>query len=141
MRCQVDPGMTKCRACCRRSSVCLPINFPPLTDAQQALATGPPLERARESGIPIDSPFDSLTGLPTSDLRTPETNTLLPPLLQHFTTSFDPDHTAADPFSSLLCFSLPRSLVSCPGMLLPSTLNSTSDPRRFIAVFNILTRR
>ncbi|KAL5337370.1 hypothetical protein BJX70DRAFT_399672 [Aspergillus crustosus] len=104
--------MTKCRACCRRSSVCVSSNSPPSTHAPQTAE--PPLEEARESAVSVDSSFDAVTELSTPDLP-PETNTLLPPLLQHFTTLFDADHATTDPFSSLFCFSLPRSLVSRPG--------------------------
>ncbi|KAL4863018.1 hypothetical protein BDV12DRAFT_34254 [Aspergillus spectabilis] len=112
VRCQVDSGMTKCRACYRRSSACILTNPQPLTEDQQATVL-------QLASAPVEGVF---AGLPTSDLpasrqRIESTHdpTFLPPVLHQLESLFDPEPAAADPLSSLLCFSLPRSLVSRPG--------------------------
>ncbi|KAL2807841.1 hypothetical protein BJX63DRAFT_57547 [Aspergillus granulosus] len=114
VRCQFDSGMTKCRACYRRSSLCIPSALEKVT---RESATPPQLEHDPTA---FDHPFiDVFGGLPTPDfLPHPQLaqdahhNISLPPLPHHLDSLFPPAAADADPFSTLLCFSLPRSLVS-----------------------------
>ncbi|KAL4876948.1 hypothetical protein BJY04DRAFT_231241 [Aspergillus karnatakaensis] len=124
VRCQYDPGMTKCRACSRRSSTCIPINAHIVTDAQQA--TIPQLETC----IPnLEPSFDVFAGLPTPDVPTPpqpagQHPTSLSSLAPNLESLFVPDPETADPLASWLCFSLPRSLVDRSGSSPFSVLSS-----------------
>ncbi|KAL3440303.1 hypothetical protein BJX65DRAFT_290777 [Aspergillus insuetus] len=118
VRCQIDAGMSKCRACHRRSSSCIPSNVQNLPEPQSA--PFPPLEsEPAPFGSFLDvSVFD---GLPTPDLQpspqlAQETHCDAP-LINHFDSLFKAPETDADPFTSLLCFSLPGSLISRPDSL------------------------
>ncbi|KAL3460887.1 hypothetical protein BJX64DRAFT_278179 [Aspergillus heterothallicus] len=116
VRCQYDRGMTKCRACFRRSSSCIASSIPNLIGSQPA--THPQINHTPAALDPFGAVFD---GLSTPGPSTPpfltdnaHQDTALPPLLHHLSSVFDPAPPDTDPFASLLCFSLPRSLVNRP---------------------------
>ncbi|KAL2796638.1 hypothetical protein BJX66DRAFT_299536 [Aspergillus keveii] len=121
VRCQIDPGMTKCRACHRRSSACIPSNVQNLLEPESA-----PFPQLESEPAPF-GPFLDVSvfdGLPTPDLQpSPQLaqeincDAPLPPLNNHFDSLFKAPETDADPFTSLLCFSLPGSLISRPDSL------------------------
>ncbi|KAJ0425007.1 hypothetical protein BJY00DRAFT_275715 [Aspergillus carlsbadensis] len=120
VRCQTDAGMIKCRACHRRSSSCIPSNVQSLSEPQPA-----PLPQLQSLSEPAPfGPFldaSIFDGLPTPDLpRSPQLapdthfDPAFPPLINHLESLFESQAGDADPFSSLLCFSLPGSLISRP---------------------------
>ncbi|OJJ05951.1 hypothetical protein ASPVEDRAFT_45379 [Aspergillus versicolor CBS 583.65] len=96
VRCQFDSGMPKCRACYRRSSLCIP-----------SMVALPQLEAEPTAFDPF---ADVLLGLP-SLAETAHLDTALSPLAHQLSSAFDPPPDT-DPFSLLSCFALPRSLVS-----------------------------
>ncbi|KAL2839665.1 hypothetical protein BJY01DRAFT_237031 [Aspergillus pseudoustus] len=110
VRCQYDSGMTKCRACYRRSSSCIP------STAQMVVAEQSATLPQFENDPTAFDPFADFFGLSTPPLFAEDAHhdTVLPPLLHHLSSAFDPSPPDTDPFSLLSCFSLPRSLVSNP---------------------------
>ncbi|KAL4738255.1 hypothetical protein BDV11DRAFT_216079 [Aspergillus similis] len=116
VRCQHDSGMTKCRACVRRSSSCIPSTARMLVEGQPA--TLPQLENDPTAYDLFADVFNGVStpGLATAPLFAEDTHhdTALPRLLHHLSSVFDPSPPDTDPFSFLSCFSLPRSLVSHP---------------------------
>ncbi|KAI9369378.1 hypothetical protein BJX61DRAFT_151346 [Aspergillus egyptiacus] len=138
VRCEIDARMTRCRACERRMSPCSlaqaipgpglqpPSVWPPNTMDEPVLAT--PTHPAADNKHPTTATSSMPVGLPTPTLEeteanlpfgqgTPDLSTALAqcPLMQYFDTLCEQPTNETDPFSSLLCFALPRSLVGGSG--------------------------
>ncbi|KAL2826963.1 hypothetical protein BDW59DRAFT_144459 [Aspergillus cavernicola] len=148
VRCDIDGQAKMCRACERRGSLCIMSSSSRLrhTMQQQAYRTGADkgvltLPEAETGTFPVSTEPSIKTGniflgFPTpeetghflasslADSHPPATLTALLPSLQYFESLLDEPTGGGDLFSSLSCFTLPRSIVSQPGSSPVSILSS-----------------